>query len=138
MTKLILTAATAIALAGCANDFSASPRSEKDASMNCPSIARASAWVNRMPGPNRQVSFHVRLKINEDVGENHGLSLSKRDATDGTLSLVLVDGEARDPTGAEPFDLLYHEALDGAPYANVEISCNGDILALVEDIKTVY
>ncbi|MEM9705545.1 MAG: hypothetical protein AAF850_05650 [Pseudomonadota bacterium] len=132
-------AAIAVTQAGC----TATPNTDDGAEdvaeeVACPvTITTASAWVNRMPGPDAKPRLHVVASL-EGVGA--GISTLQRseeqpgDALHLTMALEANAGDG-DLTTAE---VRYSELADAPPSGGVVITCGGTTIKTIETIEIVY
>jgi hypothetical protein len=97
----------------------------------CPTVASASAWINRMPGPgSRAPQLIVMVQLAEKVGGALVPGLSSSDALE--LSL---DGPRTG--GAQPGVRYAVPAPDVGP-RRILIRCNGAALHAIDSIESVY
>lgn len=94
----------------------------------------ASAWVNRMPGPQRTDARPLIVSaVMTDVGMKAVLEESDA-STARTLVLEVVESEAAPIPGR----LAWRGAVPATMYERVEIRCGGDVLRVIEEVERVY
>lgn len=94
----------------------------------------ASAWVNRMPGPQRAEARPLIVSAAmTDVGMKAVLEESDA-STAHTLVLEVVASEAAPIPGR----LAWRGAVPATMYERVEIRCGGDILRVIDGVERVY
>lgn len=134
--KLVLVAATAALLAGCATAppvESKRPMSTGNvlAGMACQfQIKRAEAWINMMPGASRQLHVAVQLGASDDLAV-----LIKADASTAEQLVLEIRSAQAAPM---PGQLAYSEPATTPPVKRIALMCRGGEVGSINNIQTVY
>jgi uncharacterized protein YceK len=130
MMRLLLIAAAAAGLSGCA----AGPGTTPPAGQGCPfTVANAEAWINMMPSVgSRTRTLVVALEMSgaASVAELH----RSADSSPGLLVLDLR------PAASAPIPgrAAYREPVSGKPVERVSITCGGGEVRSIDAIMQVY
>lgn len=93
----------------------------------CPGVKKASAWVNRMPGPGRSsANFHIALRL--DDAQSWMLS-PETSGEAGVMTLSLMPGGP-----AVAGTAGYRQAVPDPLPDEIRIQCHGKTVAIIDDV----
>lgn len=97
-------------------------------------IVDASAWVNRMPGP--EPSDARPLIVSAELADTTTRAvLETRSATPGGVLMLEITASDDAPI---PGRLAWRGPVPREMYDRVEIHCSGDLLHVIDEIESVY
>lgn len=96
-------------------------------------VTDSNAWINRMPTVGQRSGPTLNVMVRVQPADSIR-ALAVIDDTGPVLGLKVVEGRAP----LQPGTLSWRMYAPATPYEAVEISCNGNTIARIDEIDTVY